>query len=98
MPKFNFSVRDQEGKLIKGNMEAPDSESVVEKLMAKNYLVVSIEKDSENVWAIDLGAKFARIKSKDLVFLYLQFSNLINRDHTDLRTDSNILIPFSTLD
>jgi len=78
MPKFNFSVRDQEGKLIKGSMDAPDNDTVVEKLMEKDYLVVSVEKDSENVWAIDLGAKFARIKSKDLVFLYLQFSNLIN--------------------
>jgi len=78
MPKFNFKVRDQEGKLIKGSMDATDSETVIEKLMSQDYIVVSVEKENENIWAIDIGSKFSRIKSKDLVFLYLQFSNLIN--------------------
>lgn len=86
MSRYNFKVRDQNGKLSSGTMEAPDMDTVVSKLMEKNFLVVAVGEEKSNMLSLDLGSKLARIKPKDLVFMYMQLSNLINSGVTLLES------------
>lgn len=78
MPQFEFKVRDQNGKLIIGTIDAQDRDTLISRLMDKGYIIVSVKEEKPDILSIDIGSKFARIKNKDLVFLYMQFSNLIN--------------------
>ncbi|MDD2714510.1 MAG: type II secretion system F family protein [Candidatus Wallbacteria bacterium] len=86
MARFQYKVRDPSGKLITGFMEGTDMDSVVSKLMEKKYLVVAVGEEKENVWKMDFGQLLARIRAKDLVFLYMQMSNLINSGVTLLES------------
>ena len=78
MPNYSYKVRSESGKLVSGNMSAPNKDKVADELRRSNYTVISID---ESVAAFDEFDRFlrhlTRIKVNDLVMFNVQLSNMV---------------------
>lgn len=90
MAMYSYKARDNNGRLVKGDMEAASKNDLVEKLKKMGYMVTGI---SEAAGGFKIGSvleNFKRIKSNDMLMFYIQLSNMINAGIT-------ILMSLSTL-
>ena len=71
MPLFSYTVRDKEGKIIKGLLEAESENKAIENFHNQGYIIISIKQTKENV------KKHGKIKTEDLVIFSRQFTTLI---------------------
>ncbi len=78
MAIFRFKVRDEAGKLKTGEIEASNIENAADKLVESNFIVIELSEVKQNVLDLDISEKFTKIKSKEMVFFYLQLATLIN--------------------
>lgn len=62
MPKFQYVVRDREGKKVKGTVEEKNEDVVLEKLTSKGYTVISIQKEEKESIFKNLFSKFKKVK------------------------------------
>ena len=90
MAIYNYKARDNNGRLVKGMMEAASKNDLVEKLKKMGYMVTGISETAGGFSIESVFEKFKRIKSDDMLMFYIQLSNMINAGIT-------ILMSLSTL-
>ena len=81
MPEtFQYRVRDREGRLVEGSLEADNSTLVANKLRQMGYVPVAIErKDSSSLQKeLKIPGLGAKVKQKDVAVLARQFATMIN--------------------
>ncbi len=92
MPLFTYKVRDKDGRVTSGVLEAANKRTVVEKLRAQNYFIASIEEEAPTgeLLALDIGELFITIKTKDMVIFTNQLATMIGSGLT-LTSSLNVL-------
>jgi type IV pilus assembly protein PilC len=83
---YQYSVRDRDGKLIKGKLEGESPYAVVTKLKAMGYAPVSVAAHKSGALnrEVSLGAK--KVTIKDLAVMSRQFATMINAGLSLLRS------------
>lgn len=77
--RYRYKVRTPKGDSFSGAIEAPSPELVVEILHRRNFIVTDIEEiDRAPFYKRKIRILPERIKSKDLLFLFKQLSNLFS--------------------
>jgi type IV pilus assembly protein PilC len=76
---FAYKVRDREGRIVEGSLEADTSELVVNKLRSMGYVPVAIERADASALKKDVKLPFGgKVKQKDVAVLSRQFATMIN--------------------
>jgi type IV pilus assembly protein PilC len=76
---FAYKVRDREGRIVEGSLEADSSELVVNKLRSMGYVPVTIERADASTLKKDVKLPFGgRVKQKDVAVFSRQFATMIN--------------------
>lgn len=75
--KFFYKARNQEGELQIGNVEAPNKEAAINRLLGYGLFVLSVEPVREDNLFTRFTDYFQRIKITDLMIFTRQFSTLI---------------------
>ena len=85
---YSYKVRDRQGKLVTGTLEAESVAVVAGKLRQMGYVPVSIESNDAGLATRELKIPFlsGRIKLKDVAVFSRQFSTMINSGLTLLRS------------
>ncbi len=79
MHEFDYQVRDRQGKLVTGRLEAESSEQVASKLKSMGYAPLSIDEVKTSGMNQEIAIPgFGRVKLKDLAVFSRQFSTMIN--------------------
>jgi type IV pilus assembly protein PilC len=87
---YSYKARDNNGRPIKGAMEAASKNELVEKLRKMGYMVTGVSEASTGFKIESVFENFKRIKSDEMLMFYIQLSNMINAGIT-------ILMSLSTL-
>ena len=92
MPLFTYKVRDKDGRVTSGVLEAANKRTVVEKLRAQNYFIASIEEEAPagELLTLDIGELFITINTKDMVIFTNQLATMIGAGLT-LTSSLNVL-------
>jgi type IV pilus assembly protein PilC len=85
---YAYKVRDRQGKLVTGTLEAESVAVVAGKLRSMGYVPVSIESNETNLSAreIKIPGLSGRIKLKEVAVFSRQFATMINSGLTLLRS------------
>ncbi len=85
---FSYRVRDQQGKVVEGQLEADDQALVIDKLRSMGYTPITISKRNENKLTADLSIPGLsnRVKLKDVAVMSRQFATMINSGLSILRS------------
>jgi len=75
MSGFNYTAKNLEGKVVKGNYEAPGKTEVIRMLRQRGYFPMFIERQAESKDIADLGI-FNKVTVKDISVFCRQFSTL----------------------
>jgi type IV pilus assembly protein PilC len=76
---FTYKVRDNDGRVITGSLDADNSHLVVDKLKDMGYVPISIDKKSANLKSeINIPGLSNRVKPTEVALLSRQFATLIN--------------------
>lgn len=79
---FQYKVRNKEGKLIEGSLEAESKALVVEKLRGMGFVPVSIDQKGSAVGGAKFGKDLSfgqgKMKVRDLAVFSRQFATMIN--------------------
>lgn len=76
---FAYKVRDREGRIVEGSLEADSSELVVNKLRSMGYVPVTIERADASALKKDVKLPFGgKVKQKDVAVFSRQFATMIN--------------------
>ena len=77
MPNFTYSARNNQGKEVKGKIEARDGQAVVEILQDKGLVVVNVKEqatfDIESLGQINIGG----VPMKDKVVFMRQLATMV---------------------
>lgn len=85
---YAYQVRDKQGKLVSGEIEADNQAAVADRLRQMGYAPVSIEQKTESALQKDLkipGFGAGKVKLKDLAIFSRQFATMINSGLSLLR-------------
>ena len=83
---FAYKVRDKEGKMVAGTLEADSSAVVATKLRSMGFAPVLIEEQKKSVGKMEIKIPGAgRVKAKDLAVFSRQFATMINSGLSLLR-------------
>ncbi len=86
MPIFKYSAIDQEGKRIKGEVEAINVEVAISSVQKKGFTIASIDSDEEQKKGLFREIKiFQRVSNKDVVILSRQIATLFEAQVSALR-------------
>ncbi|MBA2624609.1 MAG: type II secretion system F family protein [Acidimicrobiia bacterium] len=77
---FAYKVRDREGRLVEGNLEADSSDLVAGKLRSMGYVPIAIERGDSSALKKDvkLPGIGGKVKQKDVAVFCRQFATMIN--------------------
>jgi type IV pilus assembly protein PilC len=76
---FAYKVRDREGRLVEGSLEADSPDLVVNKLRSMGYVPVAIERADGSALKKDIKLPFGgKVKQKDVAVFSRQFATMIN--------------------
>ncbi|GAB3589083.1 type II secretion system F family protein [Angustibacter peucedani] len=83
---FEYAVRDRDGKLVKGTLDAENQGQVVLKLKTMGYAPVSITQANSGMnKEISIPGFGGKVKTKDLAIMARQFATMINSGLSLLR-------------
>ncbi len=83
---FAYKVRDKEGKMVAGTLEADSQAVVATKLRSMGFAPVLIEEQKTNVGKMEIKLPWSgRVKAKDLAVFSRQFATMINSGLSLLR-------------
>jgi type IV pilus assembly protein PilC len=77
MQLFKYSARNQNGKVLKGSMEARDRDSVIELLHKKGLIVIKIEEDLGISWERIQEINVGGVPMKDKVLFMRQLATMV---------------------
>src|SRR3954447_421992 len=76
---YAYKVRDKEGRLVEGSLEADSPELVVNKLRSMGYVPVAIDRADGSTLKKDIKLPFGgKVKQKDVAVFSRQFATMIN--------------------
>jgi type IV pilus assembly protein PilC len=83
---FAYKVRDKQGKVVEGSLEAESRTVVVGKLREMGFAPVSVEEQTQSLGKTEIKMPWAgKIKQKDIAVMSRQFSTMINSGLSLLR-------------
>lgn len=88
MPRFLYTTRDKEGKVVQGAMDAPDQDKLISILQSQGLIVTSVSQE-ERPGGIGSATRMkfhARVKLDDLAMLARQLATLLGSGITMLRS------------
>ncbi len=92
MPEYNYLAMDRGGKQIKGVIEAPSEEAIIEKLRGMGYYPMDVALNKKGAGDLDLmqmpGIRniIGRVKQKDIMAFTRQLATLIDAGLPILRS------------
>jgi len=92
MPEYSYLALDRGGKQIKGVIDAPNEEAIVEKLRGMGYYPIEVGLNKKKAGELDLSALpglrniFGRVKRKHLTAFTRQLATLIDAGLPILRS------------
>ena len=77
---YTYRVRDKEGRLLEGTLEADSTTLVANRLQSMGYMPVSIERAKSSKLQLDIKIPGLsdRIKGRDVAVFARQFATMIN--------------------
>ncbi len=75
MPLFEYTARNQNGQILKGQQEAASQEDVVKSLRQKRLILVSVREAPKQI-KLSFGKR--SIRTRDIVIFTRQFATMIN--------------------
>jgi len=78
MPIFSYKSRDESGRSISGEMDAPNKDALASKLQKQKYTVISITERSMSFSIDKYLRKLTRVSTNDLVMFNVQLANMIS--------------------
>ena len=82
---FAYKVRDRNGKLVEGSLEASDAQLVVAKLREMGYVPVSVKAKARSGLSTQIRLGSPKVKLRDLVVFSRQLATMINAGLSLLR-------------
>lgn len=76
MPQFSYTARDNAGKVVTGDVEAPDEQNALSSLINQGLLVVNIEQKAGAKSKKSSGSQ--KVKSADLVVFTRQLATMMD--------------------
>jgi type IV pilus assembly protein PilC len=84
---YNYKVRDRQGKLLEGSLEADSTTLVVNRLRQMGYVPIAIDKKDDSGLQTDVKLPFGgKPKMKDVAVFSRQFATMINSGLSLLRS------------
>jgi type IV pilus assembly protein PilC len=85
---FTYKVRDRQGNLVEGTLEANNQTLVVDKLRQMGYVPIAVEQQGSSVLQKELRIPGlgGRVKLKDVAVFSRQFATMINSGLTIMRS------------
>jgi len=75
--KYEYQVKDKNGKTIKGHLEADNKDAVIDSLFRQGYFLTSLQQVDSSNRDIKLNLNFERVNTRDLVIMTRQFSTMM---------------------
>ncbi|MDY6796786.1 MAG: type II secretion system F family protein [Actinomycetota bacterium] len=75
---YSYRVRDRQGKIITGKLEAENEATVSQRLREMGYFVIGVEEEKPSLRKKELHLLKPKVKSKDLTVFTRQFATMIN--------------------
>ncbi|MEW6553170.1 MAG: type II secretion system F family protein [Actinomycetota bacterium] len=75
---YSYRVRDRQGKIISGKLEADNETSVSQRLREMGYFVIGVEEEKVSLRKKELHIFKPKVKGKDLTVFTRQFATMIN--------------------
>lgn len=75
---YAYKVRDRQGKVISGKLEAENEASVSQRLREMGYFVIGVEEEKVSLGKKELHIFKPKVKSKDVTVFTRQFATMIN--------------------
>lgn len=91
MPTYSYKARDADGKLVKGVMEAPVKQELIDKFHKMGYMTLKVVEVSPGIKIETVFGKLKRVSSEDMIMFNLQLSNMITAG-IDILTSLNALV------
>lgn len=83
---FMYKVRDKQGAIVEGELDADNTTVVAAKLREMGYIPISIDKKDTGGLKTDISLFGNRVKLKDLAIFSRQFATMINSGLSLLRS------------
>jgi len=75
---YTYRVRDRQGKVITGKLEADSETAVSQKLRDMGYLIIGVEEEKIPITKREIRVLQPKVKSKDVTVFTRQFATMIN--------------------
>ncbi|RJP30340.1 MAG: type II secretion system F family protein [Actinobacteria bacterium] len=75
---YSYRVRDRQGKIISGKLEADNETSVSQRLREMGYFVIGVEEERVSLRKKELHIFRPKVKTKDITVFTRQFATMIN--------------------
>ena len=78
--QFDYQVKNQNGELINGKIDAPNEDQAVTILHRNGFIILSLDSSTKPFFSKDLLAIFSRVNKKDIVMFTRQLATLVDAD------------------
>ncbi len=75
---YSYRVRDKQGKIITGKLEADNEALVSQRLREMGYFVIAVEEEKVSLAKKEIRIFQPKVKSKDITVFTRQFATMIN--------------------
>lgn len=75
---YNYRVRDRQGKVITGKLEADNEAAVSQRLREMGYFVIGVEEERIPITKREIRILKPKVKPKDITVFTRQFATMIN--------------------
>ncbi len=75
--EFAYRVRDRQGNISKGKLEAEDRNTVISSLINQQYYILSLELVQYSSKSLSLSGGFVKVKTRDLVVMTRQLATMM---------------------
>jgi len=75
---YSYRVRDRQGKIVTGKLEADNEASVSQRLREMGYFVIGVEQEKVSVTKKEIHILRPKAKTKDVTVFTRQFATMIN--------------------
>ena len=75
---YSYRVRDRQGKIISGKLEAENEASVSQRLREMGYFIIGVEEEKASLTKKELHIFKPKVKQKDITVFTRQFATMIN--------------------
>jgi type IV pilus assembly protein PilC len=75
---YSYRVRDRQGKIITGTLEADNENAVSQRLREMGYFVIGVEEEKPSLAKREIHIFAPKVKGKDITVFTRQFATMIN--------------------